>query len=84
MNEEPTQTSPEFMTRVKFSKEVQNIVTDGGISYIDAVIHLCETSGIEIEDSKKYISNAIKTKIEAEAMNLNFLEKSAELPFETK
>jgi len=50
------------------------------MSYIDSVIYLCEENNIDIEDSKKYISNVIKSKIEVEAMNLNFIPKGNSLP----
>ena len=42
---------------------------------MDAVLHLCEENDIEPEDVKKFISPIIRDKIEAEAMNLNFLPK---------
>jgi hypothetical protein len=50
------------------------------MNYIDAVVYLCEDNNLEIEDIKKYIAISIKEKIELEAMNLNFLEKSERLP----
>ncbi len=45
------------------------------ISYMEAVLHLCDKNDIEPEDVKKFISPIIRDKIEAEAMNLNFLPK---------
>lgn len=77
--EEPT---VEFMTKVKFSKIVEQVVLEKSLPYIDAVLYVCEQNGIDVEDSKKYVSNVIKSKLEAEAMSLNFIAKSAELPFE--
>ncbi|MDC0308791.1 late promoter transcription accessory protein [bacterium] len=47
---------------------------------MDAIIHLCEVYDIELEDVRKYISPVIKTKLEAEAMNLNFLPQENSLP----
>jgi hypothetical protein len=47
---------------------------------MDSVVHLCEENTIEIDDVKKYLSSSIKDRIESEAMNLNFLEKSHRLP----
>ena len=72
----------EFLTKSKFSKLVEMAVQSHRLSYIDAVIHCCEENKIEVEDARKYVSTVIKAKLEAEAMSLNFLEKSAELPFE--
>ena len=76
------ETSVEFMTKVKFSKIVEQVVLEKSLPYIDAVLYVCGQNEIDVEDSKKYVSNVIKSKLEAEAMSLNFIEKGAELPFE--
>jgi hypothetical protein len=49
---------------------------------MDAIIHLCTKHEIELEESKKFISPIIKNKLEAEAMNLNFLPRQNTLPIE--
>ena len=72
----------EFMTKAKFAKIVDKTVIDLNLSYMDAVIHVCEQYNIELEDSRRYVSTVIKSKLEAEAMKLNFLERGAELPFD--
>lgn len=73
---------PDFLTKTKFSKMVEEVVYIKRISYMDAVIHICEENEFEIEDMRKYISNVIKEKIEAEAMRLNFLPRQNTLPVE--
>ncbi len=80
MSEETNQL--EFLTKSKFSKLVERAVQEHRLSYMDAVMHCCEENKIELEDAKKYVSTVIKSKLEAEAMSLNFLEKSATLPIE--
>ena len=70
----------EFMTKTKFSKLVEAVVRQDRLSHMEAILHLCEKYGIEPEDCKKYVSNVIKDKLEAEAMNLHYMPKSAELP----
>ena len=70
----------EFMTKAKFSKLVDSVVIGKRLSYMDAVLHLCEEYQIDPSDVKRYISTVVKTKIEAEAMSLNFIPKSNELP----
>ena len=72
--------SVEFMTKAKFSKLVEAVVRQDGLSHMESILHLCEKYGIEPEDCKKYVSNVIKDKLEAEAMNLHYMPKSAELP----
>ena len=72
--------SVEFMTKVKFSKLVEATVREHQMSHMDAILHLCEKYGIEPEDCKKYVSNVVKEKLEAEAQNLNYFPKGNELP----
>ena len=65
----------QFLTKSKFTKLIEKTVADLKIPYMDAIIKVCETNDIEIEDIRKFISPVIKDKLEAEAMNLNFLPK---------
>ena len=69
-----------FLSKKRFSKMVEDTVRKMSMSYMDAVVYLCEENAIEIDDVKKYLSVSIKERIEGEAMNLNFLEKSQPLP----
>ena len=64
-----------FLTKKKFSKMVEQSVSSLKLSYIDAVVHLCEKNKMELEDIGKFISPQIKQKIEYEGMNLNMLPK---------
>ena len=65
----------QFLTKSKFTKLVAQTVSELGINYMDAILHLCEKNSIDPEDVKKFVSPIIKNKVEAEAMNLNFLPK---------
>lgn len=65
----------EFLTKSKFTTLVEKTVGELKISYMDAVLHLCEKNDLEPEDMKKFVSPIIRDKIEAEAMALNFLPK---------
>ena len=65
----------EFLTKSKFTKMVEQTVIDLKISYMDAILYLCERNQLEPEDMKKFVSPIIKDKLEAEAMQLNFLPK---------
>jgi hypothetical protein len=65
-----------FLNKSKFTKLIEGTVSDLRLSYMDAVLHLCEENNIEPEDVSKFISPIIKSKLEAEAMNLNFLPKT--------
>ena len=65
----------QFLTKSKFTKLIESTVGELKIPYMDAIIKVCETNDIEIEDIRKFISPVIKDKLEAEAMDLNFLPK---------
>ena len=72
----------ELMNTQTFSAEIENIVRKGrNVSYMDAIVHYCESNNIEIETGAKLVNTIIKKKLEAEASELNCLkEKSAKLP----
>jgi len=59
---------------------IEDCVRTKRLTYIDAVVDICEKNKLEIEDIKKYISDPVKEKIEAEARRLNFLPRGNELP----
>lgn len=69
-----------FLNKDKFSKEVEDTVKEFQISYIEAIIHLCEDKDIEVETIKKYINNVIKNKLEGEAREFNYLPYQNTLP----
>ena len=63
----------QFLTKSKFTKLIETTVSELKITYMEAVLHVCDKNDIEPEDVKKFISPVIKGKVEAEAMALNFL-----------
>ena len=65
----------EFLTKSKFTKLVEDAVNELKLSYLDAILYLCEKNSLEPEDMKKFVSPIIKDKLAAEAMQLNFLPK---------
>lgn len=72
----------QFLTKTKFSKLIEETVLQKRLSYMDAIIHICEENSIEIEEVRKFISPIIKDKLEAEARKLNYLPRVNELNFE--
>lgn len=65
-----------------FSLMIESLVHKKNISYMDAIILHCESTGLEVELASKLISGALKAKIKIEAEELHFLPKSntAKLP----
>ena len=65
----------QFLTKSKFTKLIEKTVAELKIPYMDAIIKVCENNEIELDDVKKFVSPVIRDKLEAEAMELNFLPK---------
>lgn len=60
----------------RFSMEIEELVYMKDVSYIDAIVMYCEDTGFEIEIAAKLISGVLKSKIQLEAEDLHFLQKS--------
>lgn len=72
-----------FYCSKRFTEEIEKIAhSEGGMSYIDAIVHFCEKNNIEVESIPKLISKPLKEKLKAEAMELNLLRRTshAKLP----
>jgi len=65
----------DFLTKAKFSKKVEETVKEKKLSYIDAVIHICEEFTIDPSTVKKFLNDIVRSKIEVEAQKLNMLPK---------
>jgi len=65
-----------FMTAAKFSLEIENIVKDSNLNYIEAVVQFCEDRNIEIETVGKLISKPLKEKLKYDAQRLNYMKKT--------
>jgi hypothetical protein len=67
-----------FFCPARFAQEIENLVKDNqNLSYIDAIVHFCESNSIDLESVPKLISKPLKDKIKCEAMELNFLKKTS-------
>ena len=59
-----------------FSLNIESIVKEKAMPYMDAVIFYCDQVGLEVEVASKLISGNLKAKIKLEAEALHFLPKS--------
>jgi len=66
----------------KFSQDIEVLVLNSDLNYIEAIVSYCEENNIELDSVSKLISKPLKEKLKNEAMELNFLKKSsrAKLP----
>ena len=66
-----------FLTPQKFALEIEKIVSQEELNYIDAIIHYCESNSIEIESVTKLVSKPLKEKLKYDAQELNFMKKTS-------
>lgn len=66
----------------QFMQEIDKLVEEKNMEYIDAVLHYCNENDIEIETAASLIKGSpkMKAKVQLEAENLNYLPKSGKLP----
>lgn len=71
-----------FLTPAKFALEIEKIVAEEKVNYIDAIISYCEYNNLEIESVTKLISKPLKERLKWDAIRLNFIKKTtrAKLP----
>ena len=71
-----------FVSIVEFTKEIEKLVLEKKMEYIDAVMYFCDKNGVDIETAASLIkSNAkLKASIQVEAENLNYLPRTKQLP----
>jgi len=71
-----------FITPIKFSMEIEKIVAEEKINYIDAICQYCEMNDIEIQSVTKLITKPLKERLKYDAIQLNFMKKTsrAKLP----
>ena len=67
-------------TSKTFTLTIENIVKEKDITHMDAGLWYCEQEGLEPDDLGTLLSKGLKEKIEANARELNFLPKQAQLP----
>ena len=67
-------------TSKTFSLQIENIVQEKNLTHMEAVLLYCSKEGIEPDTVNTLISKALKEKIEANARELNFLPRQAQLP----
>ena len=65
----------------KIQNEIESLVLSKEVSYMDAILYLCEKYSIEPEFIAKFLSKPIIQQLKAEGENLNLLPKSTKLQF---
>ena len=61
--------------QLAFSLNIEKLAKEKNLCYIDAIIHYCENTRLEMDMAAKMIAGTLKSKIKIEAENLHFLPK---------
>tara|TARA_B100000925_G_C21717119_1_gene349273 strand:- start:106 stop:348 length:243 start_codon:yes stop_codon:yes gene_type:complete len=67
----------EFLTKSKMTKIIESTALDMKMSYMDAILYICEDKGIEPDEVSKFISPVIKGKLEQEAIELHYIKSDS-------
>ena len=66
-----------FVSKEKFAADIEKMVLETDMNYIDAIVQYCENNGIEVESVSKLMSKPLKDKIKYIATELNYLKKTS-------
>lgn len=69
-----------IIEKKEFSILVECKVKDTNLGYLDSILLLCDELNIDVGEIKSMISSAIKSKLEAEAIELNYIKGGNKLP----
>ena len=72
-----TALNDKFISKEKFAEEIESLVLNTKMNYIEAIVEFCEERGIEIESVSKLVSKPLKEKLKYEATELNYLKKTS-------
>ena len=68
------------MAPKKFAVLIEEIVSKGNVTYMEAILDYCEKNQMEPDTIAPLVSKPLKEKIEADARRLNYLPRVATLP----
>lgn len=63
-----------------FSIMIENMASEMKVDRLDAILHHCEKSGLELEVASTLLSNTLKSKIREESEKENLIKKTSRLP----
>ena len=70
-----------FLTPSKFALEIEKIVVEEKLNYIDAIVHYCEINELEVDSVTKLVSKPLKEKLKWDATRLNFMKRTSRAKF---
>lgn len=74
--------NPEILTKQRFSLMVEELVLSSSMSYMEAILHICDERNIDPLDVGRVVSPSIRSKVEIEAQNKHLLPRSSSASLE--
>jgi hypothetical protein len=68
------------LTSEQLTTQIQLLVREKRLNYLDAVLHFCEQRGLEPESIAPLLGDKIKAELTRDAESLNLIPKSPHLP----
>ena len=66
-----------FLCQNKFTSDIESLVQESKLNYIEAIISYCEDNNIEFESVSKLITKPLKDNLKAQATELNYLKRTS-------
>ena len=66
-----------FISKDKFAEDIEELVLNTKMNYIDAIVEYCSNNDIEVENVSKLLSRPLKEKLKADATELNYLKRTS-------
>jgi hypothetical protein len=63
-------------TKESLAAKVEKLVRTDHLTYVEAIIHICDDTGIDPADIAKLVTGALKDKVAVEAMDRNIIPKT--------
>lgn len=70
----------QILTKKRFAKLVESKVEETHMSYMDAIVSVCEDRELDPGEIGNLIGPVLKDKVEAEAVSLNLMKGGNQLP----
>ncbi len=64
-----------MISKKEFTEQVEKVLLRSNTDVMDAIISVCEKNNLEPESAKRFISQPLKEKLEAEATGLNMVNR---------
>jgi hypothetical protein len=64
------------ITKQELAIRAERLVRSDHLTYVEAIIHICNELDVDLEDIAKMVSGPLKDKLEAEARRSNILPRS--------